>query len=201
VRYFFRRRVPAVERVLLVESGSRSVIERLVPRVRAAFGPAVPIDLVTCYPERPAALTAESRVFRVTDYPGRAARRRLYRELRATGYSLTGILCSGEPIMTKWKWALAAQVPAKVFIINENADFFWLDYGQRHNIARFALARSGLAGTGAVRTAARLAAIPFTFVFLVLYAAVVHTRRAIRLAFSAAVRKNRGHSGLDAASL
>ena len=29
--------------------------------------------------------------------------------------------------MAKWKWALALRLPAKVFVINENGDYFWLD--------------------------------------------------------------------------
>jgi hypothetical protein len=83
--------------------------------------------------------------------------------------------------MKKWKWALGARVPAKLFVINENADFFWFDYDRRGVIAHFALLRSGLGGAGAVRTAARLAAFPFALVFLLAYAAAVHSRRALRL--------------------
>jgi hypothetical protein len=180
---FLRGRVPAIERILVVESGSRSVAQSLLPRLRASFGAGVPVDLVTCYPGLPEGFPAETRVFRVSEYAGRSGRRRLYRELRAIGYSLTGIVCSGEPIMTKWKWALVAKVPAKVFIVNENADFFWLDYGRRGIITKFALVRCGLAGSGAVRTAARMIAFPFTLAFLLIYAGVVHSRRSLRLAF------------------
>ena len=39
------------------------------------------------------------------------------------------MICSGEPVMMKWKWALALRIPAKDFIINENGDYFWLDRG------------------------------------------------------------------------
>ena len=28
--------------------------------------------------------------------------------------------------MTKWKWLIALRIPAKVFIVNENGDYFWL---------------------------------------------------------------------------
>jgi hypothetical protein len=180
LRYVLRRHIPPIARILLVESGSRSITEALLPRLRSAFGERIRVDLVTCYPGQPAGLPAESAVYRVSEYAGRTGRRRLYRELRALNYSLTGIVCSGETIMTKWKWALAVQVPAKIFVINENADFFWLDYTQRRIIAHFALVRSGLAGAGAARTAAQIAAFPFTLLFLLLYAATVHTRRALR---------------------
>jgi len=30
--------------------------------------------------------------------------------------------------MTKWKWWLAAHLRAKVCILNENGDYFYLDY-------------------------------------------------------------------------
>jgi hypothetical protein len=181
VRYFFRRRVPPIQRVLLVESGSRSIAETVLPRMLNVFGSQVSVDLVTCYPGIPAGFPPDTRVFRVSDYQGRAARGRLYRELRAIGYDAAGIVCSAEPIMKKWKWALGARVPAKLFVINENADFFWFDYDRRGVIAHFALLRSGLGGAGAVRTAARLAAFPFALVFLLAYAAAVHSRRALRL--------------------
>jgi hypothetical protein len=182
VRYFFRRRIPPIERVLLVESGSRSIAAAVLPRIHAVFGPHVRVDLVTCYPDLPAGFSPETRVFRVSEYAGRAARRRLYRQLRAAGYSAAALICSAEPIMTKWKWALAARLPVKLVIVNENADFFWFDYDRRGVIAHFALVRSGLAGAGAVRTAARLLAFPFALLFLLAYAAAVHSRRALRLA-------------------
>lgn len=181
MRFFFRRSVPTVERILVVESGSRSIIPALLPRLQSAFGMHVPVDLVTCYPGLPAGFPPGNRVFHVSGYAGPAGRRRLYRELRTAKYSIVGIVCSGDPIMTKWKWALAARIPAKVFVINENADFFWLDYGQRRVIFQFALVRSGLAGTGAARTAAQIAAFPFTLGFLLLYAAAVHLRRGLRI--------------------
>lgn len=182
MRFFFRLRFPKVERILLVESGSRHLIENLLPLLRQYWGEA-PIDLVTCYAGLPAGLPPEpaTAVFRVTDYQGGAARKRLYRELAARRYSIMGIICSGEPIMTKWKWALAARVPAKVFLLNENGDFFWLDRSQWRTMWRFLLYRADLSGAQAVPTMLRLALFPLTVLYLLLYAAMVHSRRAIRL--------------------
>ena len=79
--------------------------------------------------------------------------------------------------MTKWKWSLSARLPAKFFILNENGDYFWLDYGHWSVIRHFALYRAGLAGVGAVRTLARLALFPFILLFLLCYAAAVHLTR------------------------
>jgi hypothetical protein len=180
VRYFLRGRYPAVSSILLIESGSRSIVERVAQSLRRGYGDDVPIDLVSCFAARPAGFDERTRVFRVADYRGREGRRKLYRELIANRYSVVGIVCSGEPLMTKWKAALAWQIPAKVFIINENADYFWLDLAHSRQLRRFVLFRAGLAGAGAVRTLARAISFPFTLVYLLLYASVVHTRRALR---------------------
>ena len=181
MRYFFRRRLPPVRRILLVESGSRYLLEGLIPGLRMAYGESVPVDLVTCFIGLPDGFRPETtRVYRVTDYRGRAGRKRLYAELRSAGYDILGIVCSAEPLMTKWKWALAWQLPAKVFALNENGDYFWLDYGHWPAIRHFVLFRAGLAGEDAVRTLARVLLFPFTFLYLLLYASAVHFRRFLR---------------------
>ena len=193
MRYLFRQRIPPIDRVLLVESGPRHISEHLLPILRQAWRQDLLVDLVTCYSGVPAGFPPEAptghdpqvtshstRVFPVHHYRGRAGRRRLYRELRALGYTVLGIICSGEPIMTKWKWALALRLPVKVFVVNENADFFWLDYTQWRTIRQFVLFRAGLAGAGAVHTLARLVLFPFTVLYLLLYAAAVHLRRKAR---------------------
>jgi hypothetical protein len=181
VRYFFTGRQLPVDAILLVESGSRELVERIVPSLRQTWGSDVPIDLVTCYSSLPRGFQPETtRVYRVTDYRGRQGRRKLYRELARTRYSLLGIVCSEEPVMTKWKWVLALRIPAKVFVVNENGDYFWLDRQHLGVIRRFVLLRSGLAGAGAVRTVARLLLFPFTLLYLLLYATTVHVRRALR---------------------
>ena len=76
--------------------------------------------------------------------------------------------------------ALAARLPAKVFVINENGDYFWLDRGQWRTILHFALFRAGLTGSGAVRTLARVVLFPFSLLYLILYAITVHFRRSLR---------------------
>jgi hypothetical protein len=178
VRCLFSQRIPP-GRILFVESGSREITERLLPVLYRNHN--APIDLFTCFPGVPNGLPPDAAVFRTGDHQGHSARRRLYRQLRARRYALLGMLCSGEPIMAKWKWAVVSRVPAKVFIVNENADYFWLDYAHRSILLHFAFLRSGLTGTGGLRTLARLAAFPFTLAWLLAYAAWVHSRRALRL--------------------
>ena len=90
------------------------------------------------------------------------------------------MICSGEPIMNKWKWMIAYQVPAHTFLLNENGDYVWLDTEHLATLTEFAKYRSGLAGAGAVRTLARLFLFPFSLLFLLTYAAFVHLRRGLR---------------------
>ncbi len=178
VRYFFTRRAPRVTRILLIESGSRGLLEGLIGGLRQTYGNEIFIDLVTCYPGVPSGFQLENtKVYRVSDYRGAEARSGLYRELAQNRYSVVGMICSAEPVMTKWKWVLAARLPAKVFILNENGDYFWFDWGHWSVIRHFALFRAGLAGAGAVRTLARLALFPFTLLFLLAYAGMVHLTR------------------------
>ena len=180
MRYLLTGRQPAAAAILLVESGSRGIVEKLLPPLRQSWGKGVRTDLVSCFATLPQGFPPDARLYRVADYRGSEGRGKLYRELAANGYSHVGIVCSAEPLMTKWKWMLAWRLRSKVFVINENADYFWLDRLHLSAIRNFVLLRTGLAGSGAVRILARLISFPFTFAYLLLYAATVHTRRALR---------------------
>lgn len=177
---FFTRRIPPLKRLLLVESGSRDLVEELLPGLYKQYGDRLQVDLVTCYAGAPKHLRDNATVFRVTDYTGRESRKRLYSELKARDYNVIGIMCTDEPIMTKWKWALAAQVPAKLFILNENGDYFWVHWSEWSTIKHFVLFRADLAGAGAVRTLTRLVLFPFSVLYLCLWVAWAHTRRRLR---------------------
>ena len=166
---------------MLIESGSRYLAENFLPGLYDAAAEGASIDLVTCYPGQPAGFREErGRIYRVYEFVGAKARKELYRQLLANHYAAVGMICSAEPIMTKWKWALAFRLPAKVFIINENGDHFWLDCGQWRTVSHFVLFRAGLTGTGAVRTVVRLLVFPFVLAYLLIYAAAVHIRRKVR---------------------
>jgi len=180
VRYFFRRRVPEPSRILLVESGSRHITENVIPRMRGHFGESVSIDLLTCFPAAPAGMAG---VYNVNDYRGRKRRLALLRELRSHGYTIAGIVCSNEPLLNTWKWVLAAVLPVKLLIINENGDWFWLDRAHWSHISRFLKNRAGLADAGIVRAFARMVVFPFTLSYLLLYAAVAHFRRVLYRGF------------------
>ena len=178
LRYFFSRHLPPCSRILLIESGSRHLIEHVIPFLRAGFGAPIEIDLLTCYPGAPQGV--DGKVFRITEYGGAAGRHKLLSELAAREYPIAGMICSGEPIMTKWKWWVGARLPSKLFILNENGDYFWLDWWHRRNIKRFISYRAGLTGAAAVPTLVRFLLFPFTLAYLLLYAGAVHLRRKIR---------------------
>mgnify|MGYP000181254042 CR=1 FL=1 len=173
LRYFFRRYTPDLRRVLLVESGSRFVLEKFVASRDASIKP----DLVTCYAGSPKGFAGD--VFRVQDYTTPEARSALIGELQKNRYDVIGILCTDESIMTKWKWLLAARIPAKLFIINENADWFWIDYAHVALMWHFFSFRAGMSGAGAVTTPLRLLLFPFSVLYLALFAARIHFRRKV----------------------
>jgi hypothetical protein len=181
LRYFLRpHKAPPIRKVLLVESGSRHLLERLVPNLKLVYGEELQIDLCTCFPGAPAALTADAQIYRTADFPTAAARKRLFQELRGNGYAAVGIICSAEPIMTKWKWMLVYQAGARAFLINENADYVWFDRLHAAGLAAYARTRLGFEDTGAVRTLARLVLLPLSLLYLLLYALKVHALRAVR---------------------
>ncbi len=178
---FFRLRFPANPRVVVVESGSRHLVEGVIPHLRRYFGDQVPIDLVTCFAGLPAGLSEAATVYRVHLYRGREGRKRLYREMRASGASVLVALCSGEPILAKWKWALALRLPVRLLVVNENGDFFWFDRGNWKTIRQFVLYRAGLSGGDAVRTIGQVVIFPLTLAYLLIYAAAVHLRRKVHI--------------------
>jgi len=180
MRYVLSRRVPTGSRILLIESGSRSLMEGLLPLLRSTWAADYEFDLLTCYGGAPVALPENAGVFRVGEYGTPQLRRELVKELRGRDYAYAGMICSAEPIMTKWKWMLALRVPAKFFIVNENGDYFWLCRENAQSVRKFALVRAGLQGAGAARTLARLAIFPLAVLFLLLYALWAHAGRMVR---------------------
>lgn len=180
MKYFFSKRGPVLDRMVLVESGPREIYEKLLPLL---YPHCPSIDLVTCFGGAPSSFQFErGQVYQVADYQGKEGRARLYAELRSRPYAGIGIICADLPIMTKWKWALAAQAPAKLFVVNENGDYFWADYSNWRIILHFLLFRAGLSGAETVPTLTRLALFPFTLTFLLIYAGTVHLRRQFRIA-------------------
>lgn len=182
MRHFLRRRSPPFTRALLIESGSRALLEKFIPWIYATYGAGSRIDVVTCFAGSPESLDPQnSTVYHVTEYGGPDGRGRLLGELLQQDYTVLTIICSAEPIMTKWKWWLAYKLPLKLLILNENADFFWADRSQWRLLIHFALFRAGLTGEGAAARIAQLLLFPLTLTYLLLFAGWVHLKRAVRM--------------------
>lgn len=181
MRLFFSRRIPDFRRILLIESGSRHLMDEFLPKLVRETNPGLRADVVTCFQGRPQGFDEHGVfLYNIADFPGTEGRKKLVETLRANQYDLIGIMCVEQPIMTKWKWMLAARVPAKMFIVNENLDFFIFDYSQWKIIGEFALVRAGLYGASAVSTLGRAILLPFTLLYLALFAMFVFLRRRVR---------------------
>src|SRR5207244_2659786 len=144
----------------------------------------------TCYAGEPSGISG--RVFNVNDYGGAAGRNKLWADLAPREYRVAGIVCASEPIMTKWKWWLAWKLRAKVFVINENSDYFCLDRGHLPQIREFIAYRAGLTGSAAVPALVRLIFFPMTLGYLLLYAGTVHLRRKLRQLIRTRTAERRG---------
>ena len=178
MQYFWNvKSFPEPTRILLVESGSRELLEKAIHSVRTFWdGRTPPIDLFTCFSGVPEGIGDDGQIYRVADYPG-PERKKLLRELKGRGYAVMGIVCSEEPILAKWKTLIMFSVPAKVLIINESGDCFWCDRSNWKAIGRFVASRSGITGATVLRSILQTAVFPLTFVGLLCFAAGAHTVR------------------------
>ena len=182
---FLSRRAAPFTRVLLVESGSRAIAEKALVSFYERHHAAT-VDLLTCFEGAPATFRAQQGQI----YTSRQSRRQLLRDLRARHYDVLAMICSGEPFLAKYKIGLAALLPAKVLIVNENADYFWCDRGSIGILWKLFTARAGLGEESGNRTLTRIATFPFLLIFLVGFALRVHLMRRLRLLFRSAVPLN-----------
>ncbi len=189
LRYFLSTRTPLVTRILLIESGSRELGEQAIKCLRGAFGTAVPVDVLGC---RPSPTMGADNYINVSEAHSISGQLAILGRLRKGGYSVAGVLSSGDPTMALWKWAAVLTVPAKFLVLNENVDFFWVDRAHWSNAAALLRQRSGLGGESTVRAMAFFAALPFAAIFLLSYAAWVHAGRGVRsmLGIRPSVRSN-----------
>jgi hypothetical protein len=177
LRRFWSLATPPLRRVLLIESGSREYAENWLRWLYTENANAC-VDLLTCFDGQPACLH-NGAVFRTQDYVDKPSRRALIDEFRRNRYDVIAVMCTGEPVMTKWKWYIAAAVPAKILIVNENADWFWLHRDQWSTVWKFASARLGLTGAGAARAPMQLVALPFSLTYCIAATLYFHLRRRL----------------------
>ena len=178
MKYFFRRKLPSTVDILLMESGSPEVARRALAGIRKVF-PSARYHLCTCQADPPLAMF--SSVFRVTDYPTGWKKLGLLFSFWRRGWEVLVILCTGEPILWRWKMLALVLLPAKVLVVNENADFFWLDWGNRGTLRRLLGIRWGVDLEEFFYTLLRALVFPLTFLFLISTAGFLYMRRAWRL--------------------
>ena len=182
MRHFLSGSSPAASRILLVESGSRRVLELAIAGVERGF-PGVALELCTCYPGLPVASTAFGKVWRVTDAPSYGPKLRMAREIAATQPPIAALMFTGEPIMFTWKMLLLVLLPSKILLVNENGDFFWLDRPNLSTLRQFLGARLGMNGEGLLRGLCRVVMFPLIFLFLLLSAGISYAMRWSRLLY------------------
>ncbi len=179
MKWFLRRSMPSVTRVLLVESGPRADAERLLRLLRDAVGD-VPVDLFTCLPDAPAGLGDSSRAWR--SYHARTPRQqwRMLRRLRRERHELAAVLCSDTPLLGAWKIALVAALPAKIVLVDEDGEFIWLDRSHWRQALDLAVSRSGIRNPEFARRVGQVLMLPFGLCILLAFAARVHAGRLLR---------------------
>ena len=179
MRYFFRSRIPEPGTVLLIESGSRSVMEKAYARMRPLFSQAR-FELCTCFPGVPAPGDFE-RVYRVPEAADAASKWKMLLTMRRSRPPVAVLLFTSEPILLRWKLLLMFLLPSKLLVVNENGDFFWLDWSNRAIIRRFLGARLDVEGAELLRSACRVLLFPFVLAFVGCYALFAYLGRWLRL--------------------
>ena len=179
MRYFLRSRIPEPTIVLLVESGSRCVMEKAYARMRLIF-PQAHFELCTCFPGVPSPSGFE-RVYRVAEAPDGASKWKMLLAMRRSRPQVAALLFTGEPVMVRWKLVLMLLLPSKLLVVNENGDFFWLDWSNRAVLGRFLRSRLDVEGAELLRAICRLLVLPFLFTFLAAYALLAYLGRWLRL--------------------
>jgi hypothetical protein len=177
---FLRGAVPPAHDVLLIESGSQALFRRGLEKIRCAF-PDARLQLLTCWPNVDA--QPYSRVYSVQEYASRRDKLALLYLLRKTPPDVLGVLCSAEPIMSAWKLLALLSLPSKVLIINENGDFFFLDWPNRSALRQFLQSRWVIIRKEFLLTVLRALVFPLTVLYLLANAARLYLRRWYRLIF------------------
>lgn len=182
------RAQPSFESVLLIESGPRPVTEKFLAFLYETKG-AARVDVLTCYGTPPDAFDFDRGVvYSVHDPEARQDRSGFIRKLSHSPYTLLALLCTGSPILEKWKWVLAVRSSARLIIVNESARYFGLDIWNLGTLRLMLLRRlnpfsdytreSLLSALGGQLGGLFLA--PFTISYLLLYTCALHLRRWLR---------------------
>ena len=180
MKWFLRKSSPPIDRLLLVESGSRADAQRLLPVLRESVCGNVPVDLFTCLPDEPSGLGPGSRTWRSYDAEDHTSRWRMLLGIRRERYPVAAILCGSSPLLATWKVALAALLPAKILLLDEDEGLVWLDRAHWRKALRVGVSRSLVRNPEFLRKVAHAAFLPIAIPILVAFAGRAHLARLIR---------------------
>jgi len=171
---------PSFERILVIESGPRKVADTFLQHLYEVQK-SEQVDLLTCYPGTPKSFDSQrGNVYSVHHPNAKSDRGQFIRKLLGKHYTVVAILCTGDPVLTKWKWAIALRTKAKVLIVNEFDGFFLLDRKHLRPAKMMLWIRLGLHQPLKLHVLGEVFLVPFTITYLALYAGWVHARRALR---------------------
>ena len=180
MRWFLRKKVPPIERMLLVESGPRSDLDAMIPELRASICGQAPLDLFTCLPDAPDELGPAGRRWRSFDAATAAERWQMLLEMRRQRHTAATILCSDSRLLARWKVALILLLPAKILVADKDQGLYWLDIAHWRQAARMAVSRSGVRNPEFLRTVANIAFLPIGLCILLAFAAKAHLGKFMR---------------------
>lgn len=171
---------PSFERLLVIESGPRDVAETFLKHLYDVQK-SKQVDLLTCYAGAPTSFDPlRGKLYSVHDPSAKANRAQFIRNLLAPRYNIVAILCTGDPVLAKWKWTIALRANAKLLVVNEHAGFFLVDLKHRRPAKMMLSLRLGLHQPLRLHLLGELLLVPFTISYLALYAGFVHARKALR---------------------
>jgi hypothetical protein len=171
---------PSFERILVIESGPRKVADTFLQHLYQ-IQKSEQVDLLTCYPGAPKSFNPQRGGVYSVHHPDAKTDRSLFiRRLLAKHYTVVAILCTGDSVLTKWKWVIALRTRAKVLVVNEFDGFFLIDRKHLRPAKMMLWIRLGLNQPLKLHLLGELLLVPFTIGYLALYAGWVHARRVVR---------------------
>ena len=170
-----------LDRVLLIESGTREAGELILSRLAGKAGGAG-MHLLTCYDTPPLALSQfqNAECFSVHAPEAVRDRAKYARQLARGPYDAVIVLATGSGVLSKWKWLVALQTASRLVLADEDGAWFFVTLRNPAPLLVLAL-RLLRVGTVPELVVAffRMLSVPFVLAYLVAFAIAVHVRRAL----------------------
>ena len=180
MKWFLHKRTPPVTRLLLIESGYREETGQLIPHLRDHVCGSAPIDLFTYLPDNPEGLGEHTQIWRSYDAVSNAERWALLQRLRKEKHPAVAIICGGSPMLRLWKYVLVVMLPSKIFLIQDQSVFFWLDFWHWQVITSYVTDQCRQLLEQFLRAMVQWISLPFTLCLLLAFAIKAHIGRLVR---------------------